>query len=76
MKEMVDGVKSDDVKRQLVATTLFRKLLSKERNPPIERVIHCGVIPYLVRFLRSQNHVLQVHSLSAVVNFSLKLHGH
>jgi importin subunit alpha-6/7 len=72
---MVAGVFSKDINEQLVATSKFRKILSKERNPPIERVIECGVIPRFVEFLSSPHHVLQVHFLLRIINFSLKLHG-
>ncbi|EEP83008.1 importin alpha subunit [Uncinocarpus reesii 1704] len=43
LPEMVKGVFSDKIEEQIQATTKFRKLLSKERNPPIERVIETGV---------------------------------
>ncbi len=58
--DMIAGVFSDDPDRQLDATTKFRKLLSKEKNPPIERVIECGVVPRFVEFLRGDNAMLQV----------------
>uniref|UniRef100_A0A061QX28 Importin subunit alpha n=1 Tax=Tetraselmis sp. GSL018 TaxID=582737 RepID=A0A061QX28_9CHLO len=48
---MVAGVNSEDSQVQLDATTQFRKLLSIERNPPIEEVIKQGVIPRFVQFL-------------------------
>lgn len=57
---MITGVFSDEADRQLDATTKFRKLLSKEKNPPIERVIECGVVPRFVEFLRGDNAMLQV----------------
>lgn len=60
---MIQAVFSDDVERQLDATTKFRKLLSKEKNPPIERVIECGVVPRFVNLLRGDNPMLQVHTL-------------
>jgi len=57
---MVAGVFSNNVDDQLISTAKFRKILSKERNPPIERVIECGVIPKFVEFLSSEHNTLQV----------------
>jgi hypothetical protein len=57
---MVTGVFSENVGDQLAATAKFRKILSKERNPPIEKVIECGVIPRFVQFLSSDTNSLQV----------------
>ncbi|KAI5067368.1 hypothetical protein GOP47_0017896 [Adiantum capillus-veneris] len=48
---LVNGVLSNDLNAQMEATHQFRKLLSIERNPPIEQVIACGVVPRFVEFL-------------------------
>ncbi|CAJ0755493.1 10884_t:CDS:2 [Entrophospora sp. SA101] len=63
LPEMIRGVFSDNVEEQLQATTKFRKLLSKERNPPIEQVIECGVVSRFVDFLRSPHSLVQVSIL-------------
>ena len=60
--DMINGVFSDDSERQLDATTKFRKLLSKEKNPPIEKVIECRVVPRFVQFLREGHSMLQVRT--------------
>lgn len=57
---MIQGVFSDAPDQQLDATTKFRKLLSKERNPPIEKVIECGVVARFVEFLRNEHSMIQV----------------
>ncbi|KAL8137137.1 hypothetical protein V2J09_003138 [Rumex salicifolius] len=68
---LVASVLSDDPAAQLEATTQFRKLLSIERNPPIEEVVQSGIVPRLVEFLAQDNLAqLQFEAAWALTNIA------
>lgn len=71
LPQMVAGVFSNNVQEQLHYTLEFRRLLSIERNPPIEEVIRQNVVPRFVEFLKQDDHPqLQFEAAWALTNIA------
>jgi len=51
IEDIQAGIQSSDSQKQLQATMSARKILSRERNPPIDVMINLGIMPRLVEFL-------------------------
>ena len=71
LPQMIAGVMGNDPKVQAACTTQFRRLLSIEKNPPIEEVIQANVVPRFVEFLsRDDNPALQFEAAWALTNIA------
>ncbi|KAJ2722281.1 Importin subunit alpha-1 [Coemansia sp. Benny D115] len=70
LPEMINKLYSESLDDQLEAITRFRKLLSKENNPPIAEVIECGVVPRFVELLRAEQTVIQFEASWALTNIA------
>ncbi|KAG7537232.1 Armadillo [Arabidopsis suecica] len=68
---MITGVFSDDPSLQLKYTTRFRKILSLDSSPPIDKMIKSGVVPRFVEFLKKNDYPkLQLEAAWALTNIA------
>jgi len=71
LPQLVAAIHSQDSAQQLEAVTEFRKLLSIEKNPPIQQVIDANVVPRLVEMLTFQHNVtLQFEAAWTLTNIA------
>ncbi|XP_037082146.1 importin subunit alpha-5-like [Pollicipes pollicipes] len=69
--EIVAGILGSDKSAQLTAVQAARKILSRERNPPIDTMIQAGIVPHCVRFLtHADNPQLQFEAAWALTNIA------
>ena len=68
---MVQGLKNSDVNVQLENLRGFRRILSAEKNPPVQQCMDCGAIPLMVDALQSiDNQDLQFEAAWALTNIA------
>lgn len=71
IEEIQNGILCGDPVRQFQATQSARKILSRERNPPIDVFINLGILPRLVEFLgRVEQPNLQFEAAWALTNIA------
>ncbi|KAL9643891.1 hypothetical protein ABK040_013302 [Willaertia magna] len=71
LQKILEALQSNDINLQLDGAVQVRKLLSMEKNPPIDDVLESGILPILVNFLSfNAQPLLQFESVWAITNIA------
>jgi len=71
VKKIVDDIFSDNEEHQFIGAQTARKILSRERQPPIDMMISAGIIPKCIEFLRNKtNPELQFEAAWVLTNIA------
>ncbi|XP_011268257.1 importin subunit alpha-1 [Camponotus floridanus] len=71
IEEIVDGINSPDEITQLAATQTCRKLLSREKDPPINDIIQGGIVPRCIELLDCDHNIrLQFEAAWVLTNIA------
>ena len=69
--EILSKLQSQDRETQFLAVQSVRRVLSKERQPPIEMVINAGIVPHLMKYLQlAQEPKIQFEAAWALTNIA------
>lgn len=69
--EIVEGISSSDETTLMIATQSCRKLLSREKNPPINDIIQGGIVPRCIELLDYDHNVrLQFEAAWVLTNIA------
>ncbi|CAL1688985.1 unnamed protein product [Lasius platythorax] len=69
--EIVDGINSSNETTQLIATQSCRKLLSREKDPPINDIIQGGIVPRCIELLDCDHNIrLQFEAAWVLTNIA------
>lgn len=70
LHEILQGLQSEDKDAVIEATRSARKVLSKERNPPIDQFINAGIVPKFVELLKVDEPTIQFEAGWALTNIA------
>ncbi|XP_040539307.1 importin subunit alpha-8 [Gallus gallus] len=71
LEEIVEAVNGSNTSLQLQATQAARRILSRQKDPPLNQIIELGIIPRLVEFLsRTDSAALQFEAAWALTNIA------